>query len=231
MVFAPFSDWRAAHRHHLHHRPVVQRHHRRRPAVFGFLRRRRLPAVAALASLVRLCRVSIRAKTAARWSSASTVRRSKGNAGRAGHRASAAADAVQLDGVRERRRRAPLRAREPGAQRSQGATGPGTASSRASTRLTCRSTQAIWVTRSRYGETDQRASSARRGTRDALGFYRWFADLPAFDGLSGDPACACFVDLRFLTPGRDGMPFRYGACRDGPGGPWRLAAAGGLRRS
>ena len=57
---------------------------------------------------------------------------------------------------------------------------------------------------------------------DALAVYRWFADLPAFDGLTRDPACAYFVDLRFLTPGRDAMPFRYGACRDAPGAAWRL---------
>jgi inner membrane protein len=52
--------------------------------------------------------------------------------------------------------------------------------------------------------------------------YRWFADLPAFDGMTPDPWCAYFVDLRFLTPGRDAMPFRYGSCRASSGEPWRL---------
>jgi hypothetical protein len=31
-----------------------------------------------------------------------------------------------------------------------------------------------------------------------------------------------FIDLRFYTPGRATQPFRYGACRDGPGAAWRL---------
>ena len=44
----------------------------------------------------------------------------------------------------------------------------------------------------------------------------------AFDGLTRDPPCAFFVDLRFLTPGRDGISFRFGACRDAPGAAWRL---------
>jgi inner membrane protein len=81
--------------------------------------------------------------------------------------------------------------------------------------------QAIWVRRSRYGETDQ--DFIREAWRsDGMRVYRWFADLPAFDGLSRDPACAFFVDLRFLTPGREAMPFRYSACRDAPGAAWRL---------
>jgi hypothetical protein len=50
---------------------------------------------------------------------------------------------------------------------------------------------------------------------------RWFADQPAFDGLSAGSTCAWFVDLRFLNPGRDWVPFRHGACQALPGGPWR----------
>jgi inner membrane protein len=81
--------------------------------------------------------------------------------------------------------------------------------------------QAIWVTRSRYGETDQ-DFIREAWNAEPLAVYRWFADLPAFDGLSKDAACAFFVDLRFLTPGREATPFRYGACRERPGAPWRL---------
>jgi inner membrane protein len=80
--------------------------------------------------------------------------------------------------------------------------------------------QAIWVTRSRYGETDQ-GFIREAWNSDALGFFRWFADLPAFDGLTQHSSCAWFVDLRFLTPGRDVMPFQFGACRESPGAPWR----------
>ena len=80
--------------------------------------------------------------------------------------------------------------------------------------------QAIWVVRRRYGEADERfIEEAWRS--QPLAFYRWFADLPAFDGK--EKGCAYFVDLRFDTPGRGGTPFRYGACRDAPGAPWRLA--------
>lgn len=46
-------------------------------------------------------------------------------------------------------------------------------------------------------------------------FFRWFAQFPAFErvdrGADGD--CVWFKDLRFLTPGRDEIPFRYGMCR------------------
>jgi inner membrane protein len=80
--------------------------------------------------------------------------------------------------------------------------------------------QAIWVVRRRFGEVDERfvEEAWRSGP---LAFFRWFADLPAFDGK--EKSCAYFVDLRFDTPGRGGTPFRYGACRDAPGVPWRLA--------
>jgi inner membrane protein len=78
---------------------------------------------------------------------------------------------------------------------------------------------ARWETRARYD-----GDSAREAWESpALGVFRWFADLPAFDGRSTGSSCVWFVDLRFLTPGREGMPFRHGACREAPGAPWRLA--------
>jgi inner membrane protein len=83
--------------------------------------------------------------------------------------------------------------------------------------------QMIWVTRRRYGAT-QEGLIREAWNSPELDFFRWFADLPAFDGMSAGSTCAWFVDLRFLTPGRDTMPFRYGACRDAPGSPWRLSA-------
>ena len=69
--------------------------------------------------------------------------------------------------------------------------------------------QAIWVRRTRYGETDKERIREAWNS-DALKVFRWFADVPAFDGASG--GCYYFVDLRFFTPGRDAMPFRFGAC-------------------
>jgi inner membrane protein len=81
--------------------------------------------------------------------------------------------------------------------------------------------QMIWVTRGKYGETD-RVLIREAFQSDALAFFRWFADLPAFDGFSQGSTCVWFTDLRFLTPGRESMPFRYRVCREQPGAPWRL---------
>lgn len=81
--------------------------------------------------------------------------------------------------------------------------------------------QAVWVTRRRYGETDS-AKIREAWNADELAFFRWFAALPAFDGMTEGSSCVWFTDLRFLTPGRAGMPFRYRVCRDRPGSPWRL---------
>ena len=77
--------------------------------------------------------------------------------------------------------------------------------------------QAIWVRRSRYGEGEV----AREAWESpALGFYRWFADQPAFDGSTEAGKCHWFIDLRFVNPGREWVPFQFGACRDKPGEPW-----------
>src|SRR4051812_14964899 len=78
--------------------------------------------------------------------------------------------------------------------------------------------QAIWVRRSRYGEVN--AERGREAWNSAgLGFFRWFAVEPAYDGDSDGGRCVWFVDLRFLTPGRDALPFQFGACREGAS--WR----------
>jgi inner membrane protein len=81
--------------------------------------------------------------------------------------------------------------------------------------------QAVWVTRQRYGETES-AMIRDAWNSEALAFFRWFAALPAFDGMSEGSTCVWFTDLRFVTPGREGMPFRYRVCREGPASPWRL---------
>ena len=81
--------------------------------------------------------------------------------------------------------------------------------------------QAIWLTQTRYGHPPVDAMARQAWNSPALGFFRWFADLPAFDGLSEGSTCVWFIDLRFLTPGREGMPFRFGACRDAPDRPWQ----------
>jgi len=82
--------------------------------------------------------------------------------------------------------------------------------------------QAQWTAVPRFGT----AMETRRVAHDALysealGFFRWFADLPVLTGVTDGSTCAWFADLRFLTPGREGMPFQFGACRERPGAPWR----------
>ena len=80
--------------------------------------------------------------------------------------------------------------------------------------------QAIWVTRARYGIGD--TTLAREAWNSpGFAFFRWFALLPALDGASTNPTCFWFADLRFNTPGRPSVPFQFGACRPGPGMPWR----------
>jgi len=81
---------------------------------------------------------------------------------------------------------------------------------------------ARWEVYPRYGEGREIEALARSAWESpALGFFRWFAAQPALEGVTSEPDCAWFADLRFGTPGRDVMPFRFGACREAPGAPWR----------
>ena len=86
---------------------------------------------------------------------------------------------------------------------------------------------ARWETRSRYGEGEL---GRQAWNSPALGFLRWFAERPAFDGAGKDPDCVWFLDLRFLNPGRDWVPFRFGACREdaraAAGAQWRAYERG-----
>ncbi|MEO8142581.1 MAG: metal-dependent hydrolase [Betaproteobacteria bacterium] len=79
---------------------------------------------------------------------------------------------------------------------------------------------ARWQTRSRYGDT---ATGKEAWDSPAFAFMRWFSDQPALDATTASPECYWFLDLRFANPGRDWIPFQFGACRDSPGAPWRAA--------
>jgi inner membrane protein len=81
--------------------------------------------------------------------------------------------------------------------------------------------QAFWVVQTRYGHPPVDALGKEAWNSAGLGFFRWFAELPAFEGTTYGSSCVWFTDLRFLTPGRPVQPFRFGACREGPGAPWR----------
>jgi inner membrane protein len=88
---------------------------------------------------------------------------------------------------------------------------------------------ARWQSRTRYGGDDSVGALSRSAWNSkALAFFRWFARVPAFDGVTDGGSCVWFRDLRFDTPGRDGaVPFRYGACRNGPDERWQLRTATG----
>ncbi len=80
--------------------------------------------------------------------------------------------------------------------------------------------QAEWTVRPRFGEGEARALSQAAWTAPEFAFFRWFSMFPVAEPPTADaPDCAVFRDLRFETPGRDTVPFRYGLCRDGSG--WR----------
>jgi inner membrane protein len=82
--------------------------------------------------------------------------------------------------------------------------------------------QARWETRSRFGSSREEITLARSAWESgALDFFRWFAAKPAFDSRTAGSTCIWFVDLRFVNPGRDWVPFRFGACRDSAAAPWQ----------
>jgi inner membrane protein len=82
--------------------------------------------------------------------------------------------------------------------------------------------EARWETRTRLGSAREESELARAAWESGtLWFFRWFAEKPAFDGRTEGSSCVWFLDLRFLNPGYDWVPFRFGACRESPGSPWR----------
>lgn len=81
--------------------------------------------------------------------------------------------------------------------------------------------QARWESLPRYGAGAEAALAREAFESPALAFFRWFAETPAYDGSTPGSECVWFRDLRFMNPGMDRLPFRFGACRDGPGAPWR----------
>jgi inner membrane protein len=84
--------------------------------------------------------------------------------------------------------------------------------------------EAQWVHAARFGSSDAERAVAREAwSQPRFRFFRWFAEEPVLLRVdSGNPStCAWFQDLRFLTPGRDNWPFRYGMCREN-GGQWQL---------
>jgi inner membrane protein len=84
--------------------------------------------------------------------------------------------------------------------------------------------RAEWNVIDRFGPAGPSRVLAEEAWRTpGLAFFRWFADAPLTVAVErGNPStCVWFQDLRFLTPGRDAWPFRYGACRTDATGEWR----------
>jgi len=86
---------------------------------------------------------------------------------------------------------------------------------------------ARWESVSRFGEGEARGLSEQAWQQPQFAFFRWFAAYPVLAAVErGNPSeCVWFQDLRFLTPGRDTWPFRYGMCRV-EGGAWQAHRAG-----
>jgi inner membrane protein len=85
-------------------------------------------------------------------------------------------------------------------------------------------TDAVWEVTPRFGGEPAEQRLGREAWRQpGLAFFRWFAAYPALLRVEqGSPStCVWFYDLRFYTPGRESLPFRFGVCRDGPDHPWR----------
>ena len=80
-----------------------------------------------------------------------------------------------------------------------------------------------WLRAERYGSGAVTTELARAAfSHQDFRFFRWFAAYPAFLSTEAGNGgrCAWFHDLRFMTPGRDNIPFRYGMCRS-ESGAWR----------
>lgn len=79
---------------------------------------------------------------------------------------------------------------------------------------------AEWKLATRFGATGDVASSAlaqRAWSHPDFAFFRSFAEAPAYMSTPTLPSskygqCAFFEDLRFVSPGREAHPFRYGVC-------------------
>jgi inner membrane protein len=90
---------------------------------------------------------------------------------------------------------------------------------------------AKWTRIERFGPPANAAIARAALATPELAYFRWFAVYPVLYRLdSGNPStCVWFKDLRFVTPGRDALPFRHGVCREAQG-PWVAYALDGDAR-
>lgn len=88
--------------------------------------------------------------------------------------------------------------------------------------------EAEWRVQPKFGSDDSAELASEAWREPEFEFFRWFAMFPALDHLEKTPeaTCAWFRDLRFDIPGRVATPFRYGLCRNGDAGKWRIYTLG-----
>lgn len=79
--------------------------------------------------------------------------------------------------------------------------------------------EAQWQADWRFGKGAEGAAVRAVYEHADFAFFRWFAAYPALHAVdAGDRHfCIWFKDLRFLTPGRNALPFIYGMCSEDNG--------------
>jgi inner membrane protein len=89
---------------------------------------------------------------------------------------------------------------------------------------------AHWQSAPKLGDGADRTLADEAFNHSAFRFFRWFAAYPVLAAVERghSPECVWFQDLRFLTPGREQWPFRYGMCRSGDSAwqPYQALAPG-----
>lgn len=91
--------------------------------------------------------------------------------------------------------------------------------------------QAQWQVASKFGNGGDEALVRSAWAAPEFEFFRWFAQFPALERVerAGGAECVFYRDLRFATPGRNEIPFRYGLCREA-GMPWQAYRLDGENR-
>jgi inner membrane protein len=78
-----------------------------------------------------------------------------------------------------------------------------------------------WYSATQFGQPASRAMAEKVWGHEDFKFFRDFADAPALIAhsvtVNSAGGCAFFEDLRFVSPGREAHPFRYGMCFTGEG--------------
>ncbi len=85
--------------------------------------------------------------------------------------------------------------------------------------------QARWERLPMFGDAADQELAREVWAHPDFAFFRWFAMFPLVERVDNGPreTCVWYRDLRFVFPGRDATPFRYGMCRTARGA-WVLHA-------